>query len=36
MVALAFEGGPDVTIMPNLLDALSAAGVPASFFIDGR
>ncbi|MBC7292479.1 MAG: polysaccharide deacetylase family protein, partial [Actinotalea sp.] len=34
-VALTFEDGPDPRWTPELLDALAAEGVPATFFVTG-
>ncbi len=34
-IALTFDDGPDPTWTPQVLDALKAAGVPATFFVTG-
>jgi peptidoglycan/xylan/chitin deacetylase (PgdA/CDA1 family) len=36
VVALTFDDGPNPEATPRILDALAAAGVPATFFILGR
>ena len=35
-VALTFDDGPNKQLTPKLLDALAAAGVQATFFVQGR
>lgn len=35
-VALTFDDGPNKQFTPQLLDALAAAGVPATFFVQGQ
>ena len=35
-VALTFDDGPNKQLTPQLLDALAEAGVPATFFVQGR